>query len=335
MAVSQAIRANAERILSTDNGAFERSVGPPLIKKITDGLLVHIKELVSDVGAAAQPKLSGLACKRLMIWVLIDLLRSPMELHKAAADKLGGRIWVQAQRVSIALLAVADGAAKQRTAARTAAATDSNLEAGLAMKLAAIDAAEQMKLDLLWFDVYEGMDIELEVIISPPPVPVGAAAPTAVTPLPNLATPVTACDGVRYPHLLPRALDAPRETPAIPPDLLASLDPDGVQSLFNECSSHMEGADPELWWSWCLPHLVNSLTRQLAASASMVTALEGEMERRRVLSLSLTTAQRALLDQQQVVIDAVHEENEELREKLTRAEAQTEVLAAVLSRKNA
>ena len=67
----------------------------------------------------------------------------------------------------------------------------------------------------------------------------------------------------------------------------------------------------------------------------MVTALEGEMERRRVLSLSLTTAQRALLDQQQVVIDAVHEENEELREKLTRAEAQTEVLAAVLSRKNA
>eukprot|EP00966_Prymnesium_polylepis_P175603 4064006-Prymnesium_polylepis.1 len=101
----------------------------------------------------------------------------------------------------------------------------------------------------------------------------------------------------------------PRETPAIPPDLLASLEPDGVQSLFNEYSTAMEGVPPEGWWSVCLPGLVNRLTRQLAASASMVTALEGEMERRSVLSLSLTTAQRALLDNQQVVIDAAHEEN--------------------------
>ena len=116
----QGLRESAVRLLSTHDGVFDRSGGRAIAKNITDGLLIDILEAVSDEGDAAQPKLSGLARKRLMAWVVVDVLRSPVELCKAVADKAGGRIWLQAQRVSAALVVVAGEATSQRAAARAA-----------------------------------------------------------------------------------------------------------------------------------------------------------------------------------------------------------------------
>ena len=85
----QAIRESAERLLSTKDGVFDRSGGRALAKKITDGLLIDIQEAVNGAADAATPKLSGLARKRLMVWVVIDAVSSPAVLGKAAADKAG------------------------------------------------------------------------------------------------------------------------------------------------------------------------------------------------------------------------------------------------------
>ena len=152
----QGLRESAVWLLLTHDGVFDRSGGRAIAKNITDGLLIDILEAVSDEGDAAQPKLSGLARKRLMVWVVVDGMRSPVVLGKAAADKAGGRIWMQAQRVSNALIAAADAAASQRAAARAAAAADPNLVAGLAKELAAIDAAEQFQLVELRDEPYIG-----------------------------------------------------------------------------------------------------------------------------------------------------------------------------------
>ena len=65
---------SAERLLSTSDGIFDRSGGRAFAKQITDGLLIDIQEAVSEVGDAKQPKLSGLARKRLMAWVVVDVL---------------------------------------------------------------------------------------------------------------------------------------------------------------------------------------------------------------------------------------------------------------------
>jgi hypothetical protein len=114
--VPLAIRESAERLLPTSDGVFDRSSGPPLTKEITDGLLVDIHQAVNDIGESMQPKLSGLARKRLMVWVVVDTLRSPVLFGKAQADKAGARIWVQAQRVCAALSIVTDGADAARAA---------------------------------------------------------------------------------------------------------------------------------------------------------------------------------------------------------------------------
>lgn len=108
-------------------------------------MLIEIRQAVISAGDAAQPKLSRLAQKRLMLWVVVDAMRSPVLLSGAAADRVGGRIWKQAQRVSDALTATALQHASQRHAARVAAAADPSLEAGLAMKLAVITAAEKKR----------------------------------------------------------------------------------------------------------------------------------------------------------------------------------------------
>lgn len=196
----QAIRESAERLLSTKDGIFDRSGGRALAKKITDGLLIDIQEAVNGAADAATPILSGLGRKRLMAWVVIDVVRSPVVLDRTAADKAGGRIWLQAQRVSAALIAIADGAAKECAAARAAAAADLP---GLATKLAAIDAAEKLKVSELRGEVYIGFH-ELE-IASPPQLPLVSGAGTDEASLgPHAATPTSySSSGIRYPYLVP------------------------------------------------------------------------------------------------------------------------------------
>lgn len=117
-------------------------------------MLIEIRQAVISAGDAAQPKLSRLAQKRLMLWVVVDAVRSPVVLSGAAADRVGGRIWKQAQRLSDALTATALQHASQRHTACVAAAADPSLDAGLAMKLAAITAAEKKRCNDLRREVY-------------------------------------------------------------------------------------------------------------------------------------------------------------------------------------
>ena len=110
--VQRAVEESVERLLSSTSGAFERTVGQPLFKDITDGLLIEIQQVVIIAGDAALPKpLSQLAKKRLMLWVVLDSLRSPVVLSGADADRAGGRIWKQAQRVSAAISSTAAASA--------------------------------------------------------------------------------------------------------------------------------------------------------------------------------------------------------------------------------
>ena len=206
--------------------SFDRSGGRALAKKITDGLLIDIQEAVNGAADAATPILSGLGRKRLMAWVVIDVVRSPVVLDRTAADKAGGRIWLQAQRVSAARIAIADGAAKECAAARAAAAADPNLEAGLATKLAAVDAAEKLKVSEQRGEVYIGFH-ELE-IASPPQLPLvsGAGTDEASLGLHAATRTSSSSSGIGYPYLVPTTR-TPEEAPAIPADLRGKLGVDG------------------------------------------------------------------------------------------------------------
>ena len=93
--VQLAIEKSVDRLIPIANGDFERSTGRPVFKVITDGLLINIQQ------AEAQSRpLSKLAQKRLMLWVVVDSLRSPLILNGAAADRAGGRIWKHTGGVS-------------------------------------------------------------------------------------------------------------------------------------------------------------------------------------------------------------------------------------------
>jgi len=206
--VQQAIRESVERLLPTQDGNFVRSAGRPLFKEITDDTLIEIWQAVREAGDAAQPKpLSGLAQKRLMIWVVVDCLRSPVVLQKDPALKAGDRIWCQAKRVSDKLDTIALMRASQRDTARAAAATDSNLEAGLATELAAINAAEETQCDNLRREVYTGLyEVAADPDAAPAPAPpIDPLIDDTAIPTPSTST------GVRYAWLIPSSPPTERE----------------------------------------------------------------------------------------------------------------------------
>jgi hypothetical protein len=266
-----------------------------------------------------------------MLWVVVDAVRSPLVLTGADISRAAGRVWKQAARVSEALSVTAKEHASRRDAARAAAAADPGLAAGLSMQLAAISGAEEAWCDKLRREVYEGLDVVLELAAVPAP------APHVDPPKPSESTiPARSSTGVRYPGNIPDPSPAEREeTPAIPADLLAVLQPDAVQLLFSEFSTHMEGDDPEKWWALWLPRLVNQLTRELAVATADITysrqqmhvARQGEDAANRSDSEELARSRQELME--------CELENDELRLKLERSEAKVEVLSEVLSRKNA
>jgi hypothetical protein len=70
------------------DGAFERSPGQRLVADITDDLLIETRQAVINAGDAVAPKpLSDLVQKRLMLWVVIDVMRSPGVLSGADVDR--------------------------------------------------------------------------------------------------------------------------------------------------------------------------------------------------------------------------------------------------------
>jgi hypothetical protein len=331
--VALAIQKSAERLLPTSDGVFERSSGPPLTKEITDGLLVDIHQAVNDIGESMQPKLSGLARKRLMVWVVVDTLRSPVVFGRAQADKTGARIWVQAQRVCAALSTVTDGADAARAAAR--AAPDLTAEV-LAQELAAIDAGEAFGVSKLRTEPYIGLH-EVEPHVEP----AASRLPESADPNPLAPHHATNPDSVRYPSLL-YSPPEPKEPPAIPPDLLASLGPDGVQILFSEFRDSDLLENPDDWWAYCLPALVGRLTSQLASAYTWASYHSGvrerELEQEAIVRGAREERMREAREEHVLCErenEQLREENEQLREKLKLSEARVEVLSEVLSRKNA
>ena len=346
--VSSALRDRAARLAPTTDGVFDRTVGRPLARVITDGLLIEVQQAVDNTGDAAEPKLSGLARKRLMAWVVVDVLRSPLVLPRPAADKVGGRIWKQAQRVSAAVTAVADTATNERDAAHAAAAADPSLERGLAADLAAIDTTERLALDKLLTEVYTGFT-ELELVPpmpsveSVPPMPsVAFEVPTAAPapPMPSgAAEPVPRCDGVRYEYLLSDTSDL--EVPAVPPDLSASLNSDVLQMLAERNRTCMAGEDADKWWSFCLPSLACTLARQLSSARSDFSRTEALRKEAWDYAESLHVRHQDELAEVQAdyaEIEAENSEllreNEELHRQLTISQAETAILAKVLGQKD-
>ena len=331
--VQRAVEESVERLLSSTSGAFERTVGQPLFKDITDGLLIEIQQVVIKAGDAALPKqLSQLAQKRLMLWVVLDSLRSPVVLNGAAADKAGGRIWVQARRVSAAISSTAAAYASQREAAREATAANPDSQVALVTELAAIDAGEKLRLNELRYEVYTGLHEVLAVVPD--------AAPSQVLKDPpkphDTAIPTPSSTGVRYPGLIREPSPTePLPIPPIPPDLASSLSRDAVQLLFNEMGTSMEGEAPDAWWKYGLPWYVNRLTRQLADSVSEVARAQEDLNAQKKLTAAYTSNCDRMISNSEQLVREVEQQNEELSKELELAQAKVEVLSEVLSRKNA
>ena len=161
------VRETVQRLLLAVDGTFARSPGLRLVDDITDDLLIEIRKAVISAGTAQPKPLSGLAQQKVMLWVVVDAVRSPVVLTGADLSRAAGRIWKQAARVSEALSVTAKEHASRRDAARAAAAADPGLAAGLSMQLAAMSAAEEERCDELRREIYEGLDVVLELAAVP------------------------------------------------------------------------------------------------------------------------------------------------------------------------
>ena len=285
-------------------------------------------------GDAAQPKLSQLAQKRLMLWVVLDSLRAQVVLSGAAADRAGGRIWKQAQRVSAAISSTAAACASRREAAAAAAgaaaAADPDSQAALVMELAAIDAGEKLRLNELRYEVYTGLHEVHDAAPAPAPHVDRPKPPDTVLTSPDTAIPApTTSTGVRFPWLI-----HPNATPPLPADLVASLTPDGLQLLFSGWTDSMQGRDPGEWWSY-LPNLVNRLTCELAQANAARRLLElQQYEQLRLLTRAAAASEPAD-DHRDEMIRECETDIYILTDELAASEAKVEVLSEVLSRKNA
>ena len=271
-----------------------------------------------------------------MLWVVVDSLRSPLILNGAAADRAGGRIWKQAERVMAEIRHTAVKYAAEREAACcAAAAANPNLEAaGLTQKLAAISAAEQKRCDELRREVYEGL-YELAAVphsaphqaLMDPPMPHDDMTPSGPS-----------STGVRYEWLIPPPSAEPKEVPAIPADLCATLNRDALQRLFSEGSDFFARSydgDPEQWWSSCLPALVNTLTRDLARASDDVDYSRQQMHIARQEAAAARIEGSESRQELREELLSCENEIDELRLKLDLSEAKVGVLSDVLSRNNA
>ena len=333
MEVLKSVRETAQRLLRVKDGEFERTPGRRLID-ITDDLLIEIRKAVTDAGDAAQPnKLTVAAKKQVMLWVVVDTVRSQVVLSRADIVRVADRIWVQAGRVSQKLGLAAQEYASECANACAAAASDPGLAAELAKKLAAITAAEDNRCDKVLRDVFQNL-YELAAVPDAAPIPApltGIDPPKSHDP----AIPTPSSTGIRYPWLILGSAE-PAEAPAIPADLLDSLEPDAVQRLLSCPTGPRSGSQhPEHWWSLHLPSLVNRLVRELAtATTEIACAREQERIAREWGDAAIDEQYetRHECDKELLVLET---ENDELRRELERSEAKVEVLSEVLSRKNA
>ena len=252
----------ARRILNFKNDAFEPSPPPQLLDKLTNELLIVAVDAVWAAAAAAMT-ISGVARYRLLAWTVADARGATVPLDKPLALTVGKRIERQAIKTRADLASVADAAQAARDRAREAADRASEggpAREGLPSELAAIDQAEQARLNELRDEVYIGFN-ELESLL-----------PSESDVVPRVADETAE---VRFPYLL--GLDERDDyVAAIPPDLVAILGPDATQALwqFATRNGNRGPSEPDFWWSIELPGFAGWLMIDDPAFSGAVTARE-------------------------------------------------------------
>ena len=226
-------------------------------------MLIDGVDAVWAVAAAATPQLSGVARYRLLAWAVADARGATVPLDKPLALTVGKRIERQAIKTRSDLALAADAAQAARDRAREAAGRASEggpAREGLPSELAAIDQAEQADLKELRDEVYIGFN-ELDSLL-----------PSESDGVPRVADETA---GVRFPYLLGMN-ERDNYVAAMPPDLVATLGPDGTQALWQYATRYGKTgpSEPDVWWSLELPAFVVSLMRDDPAFSGAVTAQE-------------------------------------------------------------
>ena len=119
----------ARRILASGEGKFAPSPPPALLDSITDELLVVASDTVEAVATQAPTKPSGKAKYRLLAWLVADARGADTLLEKALAETVDKRLDRQATAVRAATADAVQLAESARAAARSAAASDTALQA--------------------------------------------------------------------------------------------------------------------------------------------------------------------------------------------------------------
>ena len=154
--VPEALRKIARRILPYTDGKFSPTTGDPVVKVLTDDLLMAAAAAVKDVCGAVEPTPSGKAQFRLLAWVVADAVGALEPVEKDVAETVGKRLQRQASRVSTSIAAVAASFEKERDTARSAVEKGVTLAEDLEGLLADIDANEQDFIRPLQQEIYVG-----------------------------------------------------------------------------------------------------------------------------------------------------------------------------------
>ncbi|MDC0526019.1 hypothetical protein OAO87_03375 [bacterium] len=242
------IQAIAKRIVAYPLGNFDPSPPPRVLETITDANLDVALEVASAVGAEVKPKpLSGTAEHRLLAWMVADARGATVVLDPPSAERVGKRLKKQALKVRDDLAAVPDWAESERASTRAAADADAALRPQLRADLAAIDTAEQRKLQAPHEEVYIGFHEldKLELRVMPTDATDGGPDGPA---------------GVRLPSVLE---PLPQSVP-IPPDLAELVGADGCSALM-DAREHAAILRADDWWTWGLTSAVGHLLGKLAA----------------------------------------------------------------------
>lgn len=293
--VKEALLVMARRIVAYPAGNFAPSAPPRVLETITDANLDVAFEVAATVGAEATPKLSGSAEQRLLAWLVADARGATVVLDPPSAERVGKRLKKQALKVRADVADVPQWAEDERARVRAAANASPALRPQLRADLAAIDAAEQRKLQAPQEEIYVGFH-ELD----------------------QLELRATPADGGPDGSLrAPWALEPEPPSIPIPPDLAALLGDDGCRAALASRESLGPILCAEDWWTLGLPHTVGDLMMKLRSAEGRVAELEDRTRR----------GLQSLTSIQQEVTAALFElgAREELERENTRLRAEVQV----------
>ena len=255
--VAESLAESALRLLRHPNGDFTPTGGTPLLEVITDTLLV----VAADAVAAAATTSAGVNDRyRLLAWVVADARGATIAMEKALALNVGKKLDRQAQKVRVALDAIAATA----MAARVAAAGDAQL-------LAAIYQTEQTALEAARAEIYVGFH-ELQGLLAPSGPPT-LALPTASSRACTLEVDVAVASAIEdceeYVVVKPDPSNC-MGGPVLPRHLADMLGEEGCDVLKTRCDGVVMNLADML--RTAIPCLVSHLTEQLSSQKSRYEA---------------------------------------------------------------